>query len=262
MKLLIVNDEALTANTMRTDIPCNDYGIHEVYTAYSTEGAKKQMKEYPVEIVLCDIEMPGENGLAFLRWCRAQDYSVECIFLTCHAKFDYAKEAIELGCQDYIVIPAKYEDIGKAVLKVVKRIQDRKEELRVYQYGQQAILKEANDSNSMLAEKSNPDALAQKAVEMIMERMGDEELSVNNLAEMLYVHPVYLNRIFKEKTGKTINKYITEGRIQKAAELMKTGKYTLTSIAEQVGYKNYSNFNLMFHRYFHCTPSQYLKERG
>ena len=50
-----------------------------------------------VDILLCDIEMPGENGLGLLRWVREQEKEIECIFLTCHAKFAYAQEAIILG---------------------------------------------------------------------------------------------------------------------------------------------------------------------
>ena len=112
MKLLIVNDEILTAETMKEEIPWKQYGIDEVYTAYDAEAGKERIQEYDPDIMLCDIEMPGENGLALLRWVRENRKEMECVFLTCHASFAYAREAISLGCQDYILIPAKYEDIG------------------------------------------------------------------------------------------------------------------------------------------------------
>ena len=72
--------------------------------------------------MLCDIEMPGENGLALLRWVRENKKDIECVFLTCHASFAYAREAICLGCQDYILIPAKYEEIGEVIQRVVQRL--------------------------------------------------------------------------------------------------------------------------------------------
>ena len=115
MNLLIVNDEQLTAETMKKDMDWASYGISEVYTAYDTEAARACIAEHPVDILLCDIEMPGENGLGLLRWVREQEKEIECIFLTCHAKFAYAQEAISLGCQDYILIPARYEDIGEKI---------------------------------------------------------------------------------------------------------------------------------------------------
>ena len=96
MNLLIVNDEQLIAETMKKDMDWASYGISEVYTAYDTEAARACIAEHPVDILLCDIEMPGENGLGLLRWVREQEKEIECIFLTCHAKFAYAQEAISL----------------------------------------------------------------------------------------------------------------------------------------------------------------------
>lgn len=99
MNLLIVNDEQLTAETMKKDMDWASYGISEVYTAYDTEAARACIAEHPVDILLCDIEMPGENGLKLLRWVREQKKEIECIFLTCHAKFAYAQEAISLAAR-------------------------------------------------------------------------------------------------------------------------------------------------------------------
>ena len=52
-----------------------------------------------------------------LRWCRNNNYLFECIFLTSHADFFYAKEAIQLGSFDYILQPARYEDVENAIKK-------------------------------------------------------------------------------------------------------------------------------------------------
>ena len=79
MNLLIVNDEQLTAETMKKDMDWASYGISEVYTAYDTEAARACIAEHPVDILLCDIEMPGENGLGLLRWVREQEKEIECI---------------------------------------------------------------------------------------------------------------------------------------------------------------------------------------
>ena len=81
MNLLIVNDEQLTAETMKKDMDWASYGISEVYTAYDTEAARACIAEHPVDILLCDIEMPRENGLGLLRWVREQekaDFSALC----------------------------------------------------------------------------------------------------------------------------------------------------------------------------------------
>ena len=55
MNLLIVNDEQLTAETMKKDMDWASYGISEVYTAYDTEAARACIAEHPVDTLLCDI---------------------------------------------------------------------------------------------------------------------------------------------------------------------------------------------------------------
>ena len=139
MRLLMVNDEVLTAETMKEEIPWEQYGIEQVYTAYDVEAGKECIRNNPVDIMLCDIEMPGENGLALLRWVRENKKDIECVFLTCHASFAYAREAICLGCQDYILIPAKYEEIGEVIQRVVQRPTKTREAARYQEDGNYKI---------------------------------------------------------------------------------------------------------------------------
>ena len=61
MILLIVNDEKVTAQTMWKEISWESCGITEVYLAYDALEAREQLMLHDVDIMLCDIEMPGEN---------------------------------------------------------------------------------------------------------------------------------------------------------------------------------------------------------
>lgn len=260
MNLLMINDEVLTVETMKTDISWKQYGIDEVYTAYDVPTAKACIAEHSIDILLCDIEMPGENGIAMLRWVRENKMDTECIFLTCHASFEYAKEAIQLGCSNYILIPAKYEDIGAAVQKVVNRIVARKDILRYLEYGKQAVREKIEHATDLLGQK-NVMNLVDATVSYIINNLGSESLSVNEIAEKLYVHPVYLNRIFSKERGITIGQFIIGERMKLAADLLKTNYLNANAVAELVGYKSYSNFNQMFKKYFGCSPSQYQEQQ-
>jgi len=259
MKLLMVNDEILTVETMKTDIPWKQYGIDEVFTAYDAESAKACIHEHHIDLMLCDIEMPGENGISLLRWVRKNKKEIECIFLTCHAKFEYAKEAINLGCQDYILVPARYEDIGATVLKVVNRIKEKREALRYMEYGKQVIEKKIVEAKEMFGQK-NVENMVDDAIGYILKNIGSETLSVNEIAEKLFVHPVYLNRIFKKEKGISVGQYIIRERMKLAADLLRTKQLSASAVAEQVGYTSYANFSLMFKKYYGCSPSQYQEQ--
>lgn len=159
MNLLLVNDEELTAETMKVDIPWQKYGIDQVFTAYSADNGRNCIEKNHIDIMLCDIEMPGENGISLLRWVRENKKDIECIFLTCHASFEYAREAIGLGCQDYLLIPAKYEKIGSTVLKVVNRIKEQREEKRYQEYGKIVLQEKWSRRRKAAARKGIPRGL-------------------------------------------------------------------------------------------------------
>lgn len=63
MRLLIVNDEVISARGLMMGVPWENYGISEVDVAFNAKTAREKLLEKPFDILLCDIEMPGENGM-------------------------------------------------------------------------------------------------------------------------------------------------------------------------------------------------------
>lgn len=263
MKLLIVNDIVLEADTMARDIPWADYGIDEVFTAYSASGARRRIEANPIDILLSDIEMPDEDGLSLIHWIQDRNYDIDCVLLTCHADFAYAREGLSLGCQDYITLPAKYEDIGASVAKVCRRRAEKLDALRLQSYGKSWL---ENQANSMEHEEEpdvhyTPEEIIEKSKNYILEHMKDSELSVTDVAASIYLNPIYLNRVFKKGTGMNMSQWIIKERMELASRLFLTTDHTATDIALQVGYNNYPYFSTVFKKYFHCTPAAYRESQ-
>ncbi len=124
MKLLIVDDQQAITESIRTGIRWKETGVEEVFTANSADEAKLLITNFPVDVLLTDIEMPGDSGLALVRWVKEKNFSIKSIFLTSHADFSYAKEAIGLGGVDYILQPARYEEIQAAVARACEQIKE------------------------------------------------------------------------------------------------------------------------------------------
>ena len=96
MNVLIVDDDAYVLEALTQKMDWENLGIENVYTAYNVKRAKRIVEDIPIHIIVCDIEMPKENGFALLKWIREHSLIIQFIFLTSYAESDYAKKAIEL----------------------------------------------------------------------------------------------------------------------------------------------------------------------
>lgn len=262
MILLIVNDIVIEAKTMASDIPWDTCGIDRVFTAFSAGEARAVIQSNPVDILLCDIEMPDESGLSLIHWIRENQYDIDCILLTCHADFAYAKEGISLGCQDYVSLPAKYEDILASVQKVCLRHQKHQEDLRLQSYGKNWLANQMETlaENEEQAPHRTPAEISESCVQYILDHISDCDLSAADVAGSVYLNPIYLNRIFKKEKGCSISQWIVKERMELASTLLLTTDRPAIEIAYQTGYNNYPYFSTVFKKYFGTTPSQYVKE--
>ena len=135
MTVLVVDDQTNVVSGIISGVHWSDIGVSKVLPAYNAFEAKQVLSTEKIDIMLCDIEMPVESGLDLFRWVRKQGLDTECIFLTAHADFFYAKEAVRLGGFDYILQPARYEDIQASVLRAVQKVKNRREQQEYYSYG-------------------------------------------------------------------------------------------------------------------------------
>ncbi|MBP2115798.1 response regulator [Paenibacillus silagei] len=84
-----------------------------------------------------------------------------------------------------------------------------------------------------------------------------ESLSIQKLAEIFFLHPVYLGQLLIKKNGMTFNEQLHHLRIQAAAELLRGSRLKLSEIAERVGYANYGQFLKRFEKELHMGPNEY-----
>ncbi|BBH18815.1 DNA-binding response regulator [Paenibacillus baekrokdamisoli] len=94
-------------------------------------------------------------------------------------------------------------------------------------------------------------------MQYISEHFSEESLTIPAIAQNMYLTPTYVCKIFKNKTGKTINQYITEVRIEKAKELLKEEKIKLLEISHRVGYLSPNHFAKTFKKLTGMNPSEF-----
>lgn len=106
--------------------------------------------------------------------------------------------------------------------------------------------------------KAKIEHLAETATNYIASNLSDD-LSVKLLCKNLYVSKNLLYKTFEKNFGCTVNEYITQKRIEKAAELLQYGNLPTKKIAEQTGFSDYPYFCKVFKKKMGFTPLEFRK---
>lgn len=99
-----------------------------------------------------------------------------------------------------------------------------------------------------------------KEIQLFILTHYGENITLNMLAEQFYLHPNYLSRFFKEKTGKNFIEYLTEVRMEKVKELLVNTDNKVVDISLMVGYDNPRYFSKVFKQFTGMTPSEYREK--
>lgn len=91
----------------------------------------------------------------------------------------------------------------------------------------------------------------------ILKRNLAEPPTLEAIGREVGCSPFYLSRTFSAETGQTIPQYLRKLRLERAAELLSSGKCNVTEAAMEVGYSSLSHFSQAFHQTFGCCPGLY-----
>jgi len=125
--VLLVDDEIHAVRGLHAGVSWHDLQVEQVHSAHSMKQAQQMLMEHPVDIMVCDIEMPQGSGLDLLRWVREQYPHIETIFLTCHSDFDYARQALRLNSFEYMLKPVDYQEMEAVLQRAIAKLQRQRE---------------------------------------------------------------------------------------------------------------------------------------
>lgn len=128
-QVLIIDDEIYAVKGVVDGINWSRLNVGQVHEAYHAREAKEILDTKPIDLMICDIEMPEENGLELLEWAKSRHPDIEAVFLTCHSNFKYAQKALQLGSCDYLLKPVLYEDLEGVLEKNLGKISKKRSDL-------------------------------------------------------------------------------------------------------------------------------------
>ena len=108
VRLLLVDDEQDFTSALKRRLSRRGLVVD---VADSGEACLERLAEFPADVVVLDVRMPGMDGLSVLARIKERWPSVEVVMLTGHASMEVAIRGMELGAFDYLMKPVDFQDL-------------------------------------------------------------------------------------------------------------------------------------------------------
>lgn len=102
-KVLLVDDDALVRMFLRQIIPWEAEGFTVAGDARDGEEALEMAARFSPDLVVADVSMPTLDGVELVRRLRGSGFPGGIIMLSCHDDFEYVKNAMQLGADEYLL---------------------------------------------------------------------------------------------------------------------------------------------------------------
>ncbi|MCR5772398.1 MAG: response regulator [Butyrivibrio sp.] len=239
--ILIADDEMIERMVLRKKLIDNFGDRCKIIVAENGREVVEKVKKNVPDLLILDIEMPGMNGLEAAKAIRDMSYDCGIIFLTAFNEFDYARKAISVHALEYLLKPCDEKELVLSVEEAIGASKPQKAAGRI------EVLDDSDRSNESTADE----------ILKYIEKHYGEDLSVQVMAEKFAYSEVYFCRLFKQHFGESFISFLTEYRIKKAVELLKTTQLSVKDIGKAVGYEDSNYFTKVFKRVMKCLPSDY-----
>lgn len=186
-------------------------------------------------------ESLGENNIQSLLF---RQYVAMDIYLTAVSVLEelgYASEELVTRCGDF-----------KEMESVLATVEQTKEYLKT--------ILETTISLREAVSKQKYSKLLKDAKSYIEQNFGNEEISLNTVAASVNLSPNHFSTIFSQETGKTFIEFLTDARMDRAKELLRSTSMKTAEIAYAVGYKDSHYFSYLFKKTQGRTPREFRSQ--
>ena len=244
-KLMVVEDNAELRSFIISSLN-GDYSFCEA--GDGKEAIEIALQEIP-ELIISDVMMPEMDGITMTAKFKKdiRTSHIPIILLTAKATDQAKITGLTSGADDYLVKPFNNDEL---ILKVRNMIESRN---RVREKVRIELMREGPAMEAVSADEK----LLQKVKEAILNRLSDEQLSVDSLAEEIGWSRAHFYRKITALTGLPVNELIRSFRLERAAQLLGRQWGPVSQVAFEVGYSNPSYFSKRFKDKFGVLPSEY-----
>lgn len=225
---------------------------YHVLSATNGEDGLKLALEHSPDLIISDLMMPKMNGIEMCKKIKTdlKTSHIPVIILTAKAGIENEKEGLETGADEFVLKPFNTEALKLRVENILRTKQLWIEKFKT---------KPTSTSWKELSNKLDQDFL-EKSITIIKKNLDNPDFSVESFALEIGISRSALFKKIKSITNQSTSEFIRTIRIKKAANLIESGKYSITEVVFMVGFSDPKYFRTCFKKYYNQTPSEYLRK--
>lgn len=245
--ILLVEDNADLRSYLKENLE-EEYQV--AVAENGTKGLELAIELIP-DLILSDMMMPEMDGFTLCTRIREDERTshIPFVLLTARATIESKLEGLELGADAYMTKPFNMKEIKVRI----KNLLEQRKKLR------KSFSREVTVQPKNIAITSIDERFLNHALETMEAHLSDQQFSVEKFAEIMGMSRKNLLRKIKALTDQSVNEFIRNFRLQRAAQLISNKSATVSEIAYQVGFNNLSYFSKCFKELFDVLPNEYGK---
>lgn len=248
--IMVVDDDSEVAYYLEVLLG-TDYHIT---CKFNAETALESMNEKMPDLLLSDVVMPGKDGYWLCREVKEnlKLCHIPVILVTAKTDIENQVEGLNVGADGYVTKPFDPHYL-QALIKSL--LANREKARNILSQSTQT-----NDiDNNILSPQDN--AFMTELYRLMESELSNPELDITRMTQILKISRTKLYYKIKGLTGENPSVFFKTYKLNRASELLKEGKYTISEIADMTGFNTLSHFSKSFKLQFGSPPSEYLGKK-
>lgn len=254
--VLIIDDNPQDVRLLGAALSNSNF--HVIFSLNGMDGFKNACATLP-DLILLDRMMPEMDGFKVCRLLKSDERTVHIptIFLTAMETIEDKVEGFKLGACDYITKPCHPDELTMRIRTHI----DLHHRLNHSKNHEPTNGKNLPSRLLSVENLSRAEMRVQKAQAFYLQDLTIN-LSLSVVAKQIGTHARQLSDDFKLVTGKHIQNWLQEKRMEKACHLLLETDIEINRVAEDVGYTSVATFSNTFRDYFGMPPKEYRRLLG
>lgn len=222
---------------------------YRILPAHSAAEAAPLLQEQNIDLMVCDLRMPGMSGLDFCRTIKGDlaTSHIPVVILTAQDSDATRAACYEAGADGYVAKPFDLQVLTTRIDNL----------LHQYRQHNRQFLHTPDMNADSLPYQDRDKAFLEDLVAAVESHLADSGFKLDSLSSELRLSKSTMNRKIKAMTGLTPMDFVKGVRLRSACRLLREGKMTVSEIAYTVGFSDPKYFAKCFKEEYGQTPSQF-----